>query len=178
MARLGRGGQRHHHHHACADEEKYGRVGRAVERSHHEAVRVARSGGHIVLIRCQTAERHTDEVNQVIAGKGHGKGERAGENHHFQHIDFQYVEQLHKHCRDHETHTHDQQCVGRYPFLYFGSHECEVLGSFEQKEVDDGGDADAAVDAYLPFQAAAVLKREYRACQKLHYRTENEGYRH
>ena len=57
-------------------------------------------------------------------------------------------------------------------------HERQVLQSFEEHEVEDGCDGDAAEQAHLPAQVFRDAEREDDAREVLYQRTEQEGNRY
>ena len=60
-------------HHDSSPDKKKDRCSRwFIQHAHHVSGRIRPRSSHEILIRRKTGQRHTDEIHQVIPGKGHG----------------------------------------------------------------------------------------------------------
>ena len=116
-----------------------------------EAVGVACSVGGVVHEGMRSLRGDADEVDEVVAGEGEGKGEGAHEDDDFEDVDFEPVEYLHQYGEEYEKDGDEHPCVFLYPVFIVGGHERTVFQTFDEHEVDDGGCSDAAEEGDAVF---------------------------
>ena len=73
------------------------------------------SGSEPVVEGVESGKRNADEVDQVVASKGHGKRKGTHEHHHPKHVDAQQIEQLCQHRGNQENAAHERERVGVNP---------------------------------------------------------------
>ena len=102
------------HDDAGAQQEKRRSLGTLGERGHHERVGVGAMSEPVVE-GVESGKRNADEVDQVVASKGHGKRKGTHEHHHPKHVDAQQIEQLCQHRGNQENAAHERERVGVNP---------------------------------------------------------------
>ncbi len=119
--------------------------------------------GNIILVRIETCQGHTDEVDQVVAGKGQGQGEGAAQDGDFQDA---HLEAL-QHPQDgrcgnpgHEQHHVD---VVAHVARHLAGHQARALESLEQGEVEDAHDGHAAPQGTVALERLGVAEGEQQA---------------
>ena len=140
-------------------------MGRTVQGIHHVACRVTTCIGRIILERGVAGQRNAYEVHKVIARESHRQCECSGEDKYLEDIDFQCKEDLGKDGRDDEADSADGPRMGVYPLVCGIAYERYVPKSFNQHEIDDGGECQATEDADFPFQGV-VLVNEGEECPR------------
>ena len=176
--RLLAGGQGEYHDGTGNDEVDDGGLGRAVERLHQETIRISATIGHEIIVSIQSCQGHTDEVHQVVAGKGHRQGK--GTHHHddLEDIHPTPVEYLHQDGEANEATGDNHPRVLGHPQLVLLSHEGRVLQPLDEHEVDDGRSCQSTEEADGPLQTRLIIEGEDDARNPLHQCTEEEGYGH
>ena len=117
-----------------------------------------------VLEGIQAAHEHADEVHEVVARKGQGQGEGAGQHGQAQDVRHEQVlEQEHEHGKTAEGHQqgHAQVLVN---VLNEGRlHQSGFLQALEHGKVGHRRHGDAAPEAAEPLEAGLVFERKRQA---------------
>lgn len=176
VLRLLRGGHGEDHHQARQDQVEGRRRGALHERGHHEGVDGLAVGvGREVLVGVEAGQRHADEVDEVVAGKGHGEAKRAHEDGKLEDVDAEQVERLHRDGRDEEG--AEQQPVG--VVLDVVAHVLGQVGALahalHEDEVGEGREGDAAEDGDAIAAVLRIVEGEDDAAQPHHHHTDDKG---
>ena len=171
-----RSGHGEDHHQAGQDQVDGRRMGALHERGHHEGVDGLSVGvGREVLVGVEAGERHTDEVDEVVAGEGHGQAKRAHEDDKLEDVDAQQMEHLHRDGRDEKR--AEQQPVG--VLLDVVAHVLGQVGALahalHEDEVGEGREGDAAEDGDAIATVFRVVEGEDDTAQPHHDHTDDKG---
>ena len=134
--------------------------------------------GYIILIRCKAAQRHTDEVHEVISGKSHRQGESAHQYNNFHYIHLADMQQLHQHRKESETREDNQSGMSLDPALDLRGHESKVFCALDEQEIYYCRGADSSENPDFPFEIVPVVEGEYHSGYKLHHSAEEKRYRY
>ena len=125
-----------------------------------------------------SGKRDSDEIHQVIAGKGCRKGKGTDQYDYLEHIDLARMKYLHQDSEEHHTAAKDDQGIVSNPMLDIGIHERHCLYAFKKHEVNDTCDGKTSEDTYLPFQLARIFEREHHSREPLDRCSDSECYGH
>ena len=146
------------------------------QRFHHKAVYTCAMGvGHIVLIRRQTGQRHTDEVHKVVAGKGHGKTKGAHEHDKPEDVDVAQMENFHDDGGTNEGIKQEQVDVAVDIVAHVLTDIGTVAHAFHEDEVSQYGEGDTAEDGDGVAAVLFVVEREDDTADPHHYHAHNKG---
>ena len=176
MLRLTGGEQRIHHDGARACKEIPGSFCRPEQRRHQEVVGSGPGSLRNEIGVCRiTGQRHPDEVDQVISGKGQRQGKRSQQHDDLENIHLQPVQHLHQEGKEDETVSHKRARMPVYPQFILRRHERTVFQPLDDHEIENGRRRESAEQPDGVFHLLPVAKREEHAGQILYQHTEEKG---
>ena len=101
---------------------------------------------HIVLIRRETSQRHTDEVHQVVTSESHSQGESTHQHRKLEDVDTAEVQEFHHNSRHHEGDADEETEILVDVIAYLSRQVRTLAQTLHKDEVREGCKGDTAED--------------------------------
>ena len=127
------------------------------------------------MVRRETGERHTDEVDEVVAGKSHRQAEGTHQDGELEDVDAAEVEELHHDGRHHEGDDEEHSDVVADIVAPLSRQVRTLAQALHEDEVGEGGEGDATEDGDGVAAVLLIIEGEYDTRDPHHDDAEEEG---